>query len=168
MLAIQSLFKQVSRSILKGARTDPQNYQPISLLPLVSEIIVKSIPFQIEDYINKKKIIYMYQSGFRMNQLTDLCLVQLKDFVATGMDKQMHNSMILTDLRNAFDTLDHGVLLEKIKYFGFRASVIKLFESYLSNRKFLVSVDVFSETGSLKYSVPQSFILGLLLFLLYA
>ena len=76
--------------------------------------------------------------------------------------------MILVDLQKAFDTLDHGVLLEKIKDFGFRASVIKWFESYLSNRKFLVCIDnVFSEAGTLKYGVPQGSILGPLLFLLY-
>ena len=55
-----------------------------------------------------------------------------------------------------------------MKYFGFRASVIKWFESYLSNRKFLVCIDkVFFEAGTLKYGVPQGSILGLLLFLLY-
>ena len=152
----------------KSATTDPKNYHPISLLPLVSKIIEKSIHFQIEDFLNKKKLIYMYQSGFRTNHSTDLCLAQLIDFVATGMDKQMHTGMILVDLQKAFDTLDHGVLLEKMKYFGFRASVIKWFESYLSNRKFLVCIDnVFSEAGTLKYGVPQGSILGPLLFLLY-
>ena len=110
----------------------------------------------------------MYQSGFRTNHSADLCLAQLIDFVATGMDKQMHTGMILVDLQKAFDTLDHGVLLEKMKYFGFRASVIKWFESYLSNRKFLVCIDnVFSEAGTLKYGVPQGSILGPVLFLLY-
>ena len=80
----------------------------------------------------------------------------------------MHTGMILLDLQKAFDTLDHGVLLEKMKYFGFRASIIKWFESYLLNRKFLVCIDnVFSETGTLKYGVPQGCILGPLLFLLY-
>ena len=75
--------------------------------------------------------------------------------------------MILVDLQKAFDTLDHGVLLEKIKDFVFRASVIKWFESYLSNRKFLVCIDnVFSEAGTLKCGVPQGSILGTLLFLL--
>ena len=46
----------------KGARTDPKNYRPISLVPLVSKIIEKSIHFQIENYVNKKKLTYMYQS----------------------------------------------------------------------------------------------------------
>ena len=55
-----------------------------------------------------------------------------------------------------------------MKYFVFRAPVIKWFESYLSNRKFLVCVDnVFSEAGTLKYGVSQGSILGPLLFLLY-
>ena len=109
----------------------------------------------------------MYQSGFRTNHSTDLYQAQLIDFVATGVDKQMHTGMILVDLQKAFNTLDHGVLLEKMKYFGSRASVIKWFESYLSNRKFLVCIDVFSEAGTLKYGVPQGSILGPLLFLLY-
>ena len=110
----------------------------------------------------------MYQVGFRTNHSTDLCLAQLIDFVATGMGKQMHTGMILVDLRKAFDTLDHGVLFEKMKYFGFRASVIKWFESYLSNRKFLICIDsVFSEPGTLKYGAPQGSILGPLLFLLH-
>ena len=76
--------------------------------------------------------------------------------------------MILVHFQKVFDTLDHGVLLEKMKYFGFRASVIKWFESYLSNRKFLVCIDnIFSEAGTLKYGIPQGSILGPLLFLLY-
>ena len=83
------------------------------------------------------------------------------------MDKQMHTGMIFVDLQKAFDTLDHGFLLEKMKYFGFGASVIKWFGCYLSYRKFLVCIDVFPEAGTLKYGVPQGSILGLLLFLLY-
>ena len=56
------------KPILKrGARNDTKNYHPISLLSLVSKIIEKSIHFQIKDYLNKKKLIYMCQSGFRTN-----------------------------------------------------------------------------------------------------
>ena len=53
---LKSVFK-------KGARTDPRNYRRISLLPLLSKAIEESI----EDYLNKKKLICMYQSGFRTN-----------------------------------------------------------------------------------------------------
>ena len=61
----------------------------------------------------------MYQSGFKTNQSADLCLAQLTDVLATGMHKQMHTRKILVDLQKAVDTLDHGVLLEKMNYFGF-------------------------------------------------
>ena len=65
-----------------------------------------------------------------------------------GMNNQMHTGMVLVDLKKAVDTLDHKVLLEENKYFGFRTSITEWFESYLSNRKFLVYVDnFFSETN---------------------
>ena len=109
----------------------------------------------------------MYQSGFRKNHSTNLCLAQLTDFVATGMDNQMHTSMILVDLQKIFDTLDHGVLPGKMKYVGFQTSVIKWFESYLLNRKFLVCINnVFHEAGTLRYGVPKGSILRPLFYLL--
>ena len=80
----------------------------------------------------------------------------------------MHTGMILVDLQKAFDTWGYGVLLEKMKFFGFRISVIKRFESCLSNKQFLVCIEnVFSEAGTLKYGVPQDSILRLLLFQLH-
>ena len=58
--------------------------------------------------------------------------------------------------------------IKKMKYFGLRASVIKWFESYLSNRKLLVCTDnALSEYGTLKYSVPRGSVFGPLIFLLY-
>ena len=51
----------------KGARTDPQNYRPVSLLPLVSKIIENQLTFKLKTILIRKKLIYMYQSGFRTN-----------------------------------------------------------------------------------------------------
>ena len=76
--------------------------------------------------------------------------------------------MILIDLQKAFDTIDHEILLQKMKYLGFSAATIKWFESYLANRIFKVNVgDEYSSPGDLSCGVPQGSILGPLLFLLY-
>ena len=87
----------------KGARADPKNCRAIPLLLLVSKIIEKSIHFWNEDYLNKKKLIYMCQSGFRRNHSTHSRLAQLIDFVLTDMDKQMHTGMILAGVQKVFD-----------------------------------------------------------------
>ena len=64
----ESKINKLKPIFRKGARTERKNYQPISLLLLVSKIIEKSIHSQIEDYLNTKKLIYMYQSGFSLLQ----------------------------------------------------------------------------------------------------
>lgn len=57
----------------------------------------------------------------------------------------MHTGMILINLKKAFNTLDDKTLLEKMTCLGFKALVIKRFESYLSSKKKFVYVNVFSE-----------------------
>ena len=85
-----------------------------------------------------------------------------------GTDKGFHTGMILIDLQKAFDTLDNTVVLQKMECIGFKESVIKWIQSYLSNRKFFVTVEnVFSDAGLINYGVSQGQILGPLLFLIY-
>ena len=97
----------------KGSKTDPKNYRPISLLPLLSKLIEKAIHIQTQEYLDKHGLLYKFQSGFRKKFSTDSCLVQLSDFIINDMDKGLHIGMILIDLQKAFDTLDHDILLEK-------------------------------------------------------
>ena len=76
--------------------------------------------------------------------------------------------MILIDLQKAFDTIDHDLLLKKMKVLGFSVNVIKWFKSYLSHRNFRVKVNkTLSDDGEITCGVPQGSILGPLLFLLY-
>ena len=113
-------------------------------------------------------ISYKYQSGFRPNHSTNSCLSFLSNKVLTGIEKGNLTGMILIDLQKAFDTIDHKILIEKMKYLGFSNSAIAWFKSYLENRKFLVNIgDAYSNLGDLSCGVPQGSILGPLLFLLY-
>ena len=101
-------------------------FQPLTIITKHSILDVAAVlDPPLKTTLIKKKLVCMYQSGFRTNHSTDICLDQLIDFVLNGMDKQMHTGMILVDLQKAFDTLDHGILLEKMIYFGFQTSVFK-------------------------------------------
>ena len=152
----------------KGKKTDPKNYRPISLLPVISKILEKVIHNQTIEFVTKKNILYKFQSGFRKFHSTGSCLSYLQDKEAKGFDSGLLTGMILIDLQKAFDTIDHKILIEKMKCMGFSNDVIKWFESYLSKRMFSIHVEKsFSDKSLISCGVPQGSILGPLLFLLY-
>ena len=69
--------------------------------------------------------------------------------------------MILIDLQKAFDTVDHQILLKKLKYIGFLPETATMFESYLKNQKLIGSLEKsLSKSGVLVCGVPQGSILG--------
>ena len=152
----------------KETKTKPKNYRLISLLPLISKIIEKIIHNQTQSFLDENKILYTCQSGFRKHYSTDTCLSYLTDRLRNGFEKGLLTGMILIDLQKAFDTIDHSILLEKMKCLSFSESTIRWFTSYLSNWSFIVSVGKeLSSRGKLNCGVPQGSILGPLLFLLY-
>ena len=106
----------------------------------------------MQDYLQRNKLLYGYQSGFRANHSTDTCLSQLTGMILNGAENGKHTGMILIDLQKAFDTLDHKILLAKLRCIGFSGKTIKWFHSFLTNRAILVSLGtVFSEAETVNY-----------------
>ena len=97
----------------KGTKTDPRNFRPISLLPIVSKTIEKVMHDQTMNYLTENNVIYRYQPGFRKNYSTDTSLAYLTDKILTGFDSGLLTGMILIDLQKAFDTINHDILLKK-------------------------------------------------------
>ena len=95
----------------KGSLTEPCNYRPISLLPLIPRVIEKVIHDQTSTFLNSKNLQYTYPSGFRKKHSTDFCLSYLNDKILKSLDRGMMTGMILIDLQKAFDTIEHDVLL---------------------------------------------------------
>ena len=144
---------------------DPSNYRPIPLLPLISKTFEKIVCDQMIDYLTQYNILYKYQSGFRTKHSTDLCLSYLNDKILKGFDNGLFTGMILIDLQKAFDTVDHNILLEKLKAIGFCDNTAKWLYSYFTNREFLVSIEnKYSSISKISCGVPQVSILGSLIF----
>ena len=86
---------------------------------MISKIIEKIIHNQTQSFLDENKILYTYQSGFRKHYSTDICLSYLTDRLCNGFEKGLLTGMILIDLQKAFDTIDHSILLEKMKCLSF-------------------------------------------------
>ena len=158
----------VSTLFKTGDHTDKDNYRPILVIHTVTRIFERIIYEQLYTYLIENELINLQQSGFRSLQSTVTALLDRTNEWCYNIDRKMVNGVILLDLKKAFDTVNHSILLKKLEYFGFDCSSIAFFSSYLSNRLQQCNVNGFSsELGSISYGVPQGTILGSLLFLIY-
>lgn len=64
-----------------------------------------------------------------------MTLIELTEEITNSIENKLSTTGIFIDLRKAFDTIDHRIILKKLEYIGVRGMVLKWVESYLSNKK---------------------------------
>ena len=144
------------------------NYRPVSLLSILSKVFEKIMYYRLIEYLEAYKIIINNQFGFRKNHSSYMALMVFMNELITSLENGKIVVGVFLDFSEAFDTVDHHILLSKLEHYGIRGNALSWFRNYLTDRKQYVTYNgSTSPTKSIRCGVPQGSILGPLLFLIY-
>ncbi len=152
----------------EGDQEIPSNNRPLSLLEVLSKVCERVALDQFSSYITENQRLSPHQNGNRKHHSTETLNIFIIYKMLEAMDKKHVTALILLDLSKAFDSINHTILLHKLKCVGASPLAIQWFESYLSDRSQYVRIgSTVSSTSALTHGVPQGSILSPFLFGIY-
>ena len=101
-----------------GVATSPSNYRPISTLSVLNKILEKLLFSRLLNFCNRNQILYKMQYGFRRGCNTTTAVIELVDSIIHEIEAKKLVGALFLDLKKAFDTLNHSVLLRKLELYG--------------------------------------------------
>ena len=125
----------------KGSKSDVNNYRPISVLSPLSKVFESLIAVRITNYFEKNNLLFNSQFGFRKGLSCELALNTFISKVRRSLDNTKFGMASFLDLSKAFDTINHLILLTKLKFYNFDYQSYILMENYLSIRTMMVNVN---------------------------
>ena len=122
-----------------------------------------------EDNLNHNNLLSSSQSAYRPHHSTETLLLKTTNDILLGLDKRHVSLLTLLELSTAIDTIDHNILLNKLNYlYWFPGTCLSWFRSYLSSRRQSIAIaNRISSTKELHDGVPQGYVLGPILLVLY-
>ena len=119
--------------------------------------------------MRKHNIVYKYQYDFREHHSTAHAIMDVMEYIYGSLDENKFVFGFYIDVKKAFETVNHDILLSKLQHYGVWGNALKWFHFYLSDRKqYTITNGVCLELNSNgKFGVPHGSVLGHLLFLLF-
>ena len=125
---------KVSPMFKGGNNVQAENYRPVSVLPVLSKILRKIMDNRVYNYFVENKLLFPKQFGFQINTSTEHAILELVRNITKSFEKNEYMLGVFIDLKKAFDTVNHEILLHKLKLYGINGTCLEWFKSYLSNR----------------------------------
>lgn len=145
-----------------------EEFRPINVLPIHEKLIECIVKNQLNEHIKNCNFLIETQSGFRERHS---CETALNCVISSWKDALENGEIIISvflDFKRAFETVDHEILLMKLKSYGIDGVENDWFRSYMENRKQQTNFEnEISNCRENTYGVPQGSVLGPLLFILY-
>ncbi|CAB3979077.1 Hypothetical predicted protein [Paramuricea clavata] len=137
-------------------KSNPSNYRPISIIPAIANIFEKIFSDQLYEYVNTNEILTSCQSGFRSLHSMVTAMLEATSDWSMNIDNGLINGVVFIDLKKAFDTIDHQIMLQKLRNYDIDQMSLTWFESYLTNQTQKCRVnDQLSNSAPVTCGVPQ-------------
>lgn len=137
-------------------------------MPIFSKVIEKIMCDRLTSFLDVNDIIAHNQYGFKKGFSTEHALIDFSTTIYESINSNFKTVAIFLDIKKAFDSVNHKILLHKLEIIGIRGTQFEWFRSYLDNRKQCVKIqNKVSDFNLVHTGVPQGSILGSILFSIF-
>ncbi|KAL4113468.1 hypothetical protein QTP88_017083 [Uroleucon formosanum] len=143
-------FCSVTPVLKAGDPSDVTNYSPISIILHSAKLFESLVYSNIKRSLNH--IIIDEQYGFRPGKSTVTSSVAFTTYLIDNIEKGGKVDVVFTDFKKAFDTVDHGLLINELDTLGIDDPLLSWLRSYLSNRQQFAKVNNYMVFNS-KYDI---------------